>query len=35
MIRGVESQGMILAGEDSNGLEVINITKLANGSEIR
>jgi methionyl-tRNA synthetase len=35
MIRGVESQGMILAGEDSNGLEVINVTKLANGSEIR
>ena len=35
MIRGVESQGMILAGEDSTGLEVINVTKLANGSEIR
>ncbi len=35
MIRGVESQGMILAGEDSNGLEVINVIKLANGSEIR
>ncbi|MEA5017139.1 MAG: methionine--tRNA ligase [Erysipelotrichaceae bacterium] len=35
MIRGVESQGMILAGEDKNGLEVINITKLDNGSEIR
>ncbi len=35
MIRGVESQGMILAGEDSKGLEVINVTKLANGSEIR
>ena len=34
-IRGVESQGMILAGEDSKGLEVINVTKLANGSEIR
>ncbi len=35
MIRGIESQGMILAGEDSDGLEVINVTKLANGSEIR
>ena len=35
MIRGVESQGMILAGEDSDGLEVINVTKLANGIEIR
>lgn len=34
-IRGIVSQGMILAGENSEGLEIIEISKLNNGDEVR
>jgi len=34
-IRGVESQGMILVGEDENMLEVVNVDKLEPGSIVR
>jgi methionyl-tRNA synthetase len=36
MLRGYESQGMILAGSDDNGLALLNPTKfLANGTRLR
>ncbi len=36
MLRGHESQGMILAGSDENGLALLNPTKpLANGTRLR
>ena len=36
MLRGHESQGMILAGEDTNGLALLNPSKpLANGTRLR
>lgn len=35
MLRGVESQGMILAGEDGKMLEVVSIDKLPAGTIIR
>lgn len=34
-IRGVESQGMLLAGEDENGFELASVDKLEAGSIIR
>lgn len=34
-IRGVESQGMILVGEDDKNLEVVNVTALEPGSIVR
>ena len=34
-IRGVESQGMILVGEDDKSLEVVNVTNLEPGSIVR
>ena len=35
-LRGVESQGMILSAEDEKGeLEVVSVSKVANGAEIR
>jgi len=36
MLRGYESQGMILAGSDDNGLALLNPTKnLTNGTRLR
>lgn len=36
MLRGHESQGMILAGEDASGLALLNPSKpLANGTRLR
>lgn len=36
MLRGYESQGMILAGSDENGLALLNPTKqLTNGTRLR
>ncbi|MCX6756669.1 MAG: hypothetical protein NTW35_00740 [Candidatus Nomurabacteria bacterium] len=36
MLRGYESQGMILAGSDENGLALLNPTKtLINGTRLR
>ena len=34
-LRGVESQGMVLAGETKDLLEVINVENLPNGTKIR
>ncbi|MPM52088.1 Methionine--tRNA ligase [bioreactor metagenome] len=34
VIRGIESQGMILAGEENKLLEVVKINTLPNGTEI-
>jgi len=35
MLRGVESQGMILAGSKKKLLEVISVETLPNGTKIR
>ena len=34
-LMGVQSQGMLLAGEDASGLEVLSIQNLTNGSTVR
>ncbi|MDH6367027.1 MULTISPECIES: methionine--tRNA ligase [unclassified Breznakia] len=34
-IRGVESQGMILVGEDANGIEVVNLKSMEPGATVR